>query len=172
MNVKKPIKPISNEVYLRGDFRFEEVTVMLVFQGKRLGDFNSPAWKKKAMEREKLGGVVEQAREKWEGVLKQLEAVAGVLYASCSFCDYYEHCENCPLGTPEKGAGRGCDDYEDISSKLNSQKAAALRVLEVINAVDVDPCMHLTEMEVTTAEDEARFFKCVSCGRHRMEEFL
>lgn len=110
---------------------------------------------------------IADAKAKWERVVASLDEVAKALYSKCTLCDLYV-CETCPLGTPEKGPGRGCVDYSLISDDLSERQKAAKRVLRVINSIKPE-CEHPTEIELTARGDTERYYACVLCGQHRTE---
>lgn len=150
-----------------GPLTFKHVEVKIM----KDGPFKQAAMDR-ADERKRLIDTVNSAKTKWDGVKAATKALGSAVYAHCSFCNYYEECEDCPFGTPEKGLGKGCDDYELITKLMGQISEATNRVLDVINDVDTDePCMHLTEMEITCADDDRRYYKCLDCGRHRTESF-
>jgi len=174
------VKEASGEEYTRhkvtdvrfvGDLQldFKNVGVKIM----KNGPFKQAAIDR-AADREKLIDAVDAAKQKWENIQELTSKLASAVYAYCSFCGHYGECEDCPLGTPEKGIGRGCEDYTLITDELIPQiRKASDRVLAVIGSVDTsEKCMHLTEMDITIAEDDRRYFKCLDCGRHRTEEYL
>lgn len=112
---------------------------------------------------------VKKATEKWEAVEEQLKLLSVALYQTCAFCDYFEHCETCPLGSPEKGPGKGCEEYTKISNNLIESRDLAKSILKVIK--DTGECQHTNELEVTNRGDKQRVFICSVCGRHRFQSF-
>jgi len=117
---------------------------------------------------------VQKARDKWEPIITELDKLIHMVRVRCSFCSYFHECSRCPIGKGRgEDGGKFCVEYWEISKQLPILRDLARNLLDRVNTAHViTDCQHHREAEITIAGDEARFFQCVGCGRHRKGEYL
>jgi len=83
-----------------------------------------------------LDKTVKRAQEKWEPIIDLLDQLNHQLHVSCSFCNYFVECEQCPIGKTENKDGKleGCAEYFEISDGIARYRRLAKQVLAKINA--------------------------------------
>ena len=107
-------------------------------------------------------------RRKWRGVQVATRELRSKLCVQCSFCQYFDHCDACPLRNPN--GGRHCVAYFAASDAVKVIERSAKTILDVADKVEAGICDHTLEIEITSRGDNERYFVC-QCGRHRTEPF-
>jgi len=136
--------------------------------------FEAMIQRKEGKQLSELDEVVKEAQAKWEPVVAELDKLIHMVRVRCSFCSYFHECHVCPIGKGRgEDGGKFCVEYWEISRQLPILRDLAKHLLDRVNLADLTTdCQHHKEAEITIAGDEARFFQCVGCGRHRTEEYL
>jgi hypothetical protein len=109
---------------------------------------------------------VNLAHKKWLGVRDAFRLLQNRLCVPCSFCQYYDSCDACPLRNPD--GGRHCVDYFAASDGSKAVMKHTRVLLKKIEEVGNSICDHELEIEITSLGDDERYFVC-ECGHHRSE---